>query len=358
VLKVISTDMEYNPAPCGHTIRIGVVEDTVLNFLGGGLSATQRWDTLILNTSIEPGAGVAYDTIYPYRATIYQTGAYPLDITEYRFVVEDIQTGVPELLLPDTSTPLDSIVPGDLEKLILVLPGQKHYPGIMDTIGTGKYGMPIDLEAGKLYDFWVYGTDRFFNAVKGRYDTVWITPCQTPISPNVINPLRDLLLTLVPVGEIVDTVAKKLFQLSYPSTGYGGVKAISSINMMSPCEHVRITGPLPAPEHRIIVSPNPAGNCGGPDVRGRCTIIIPRVPLGGGYIRAKIFDSFGFLVKDLTEELQEQSKQYPFASSWKYVWDLTNEKGQKVVNGCYHLCIEVVDVEKVNVWKKKIGVVW
>ena len=63
-------------------------------------------------------------------------------------------------------------------------------------------------------------------------------------------------------------------------------------------------------------------------------------------------------MRDFTQELMDDLRKDPGASLWSLKWDVRNDKGVKVANGCYQLCIETIAVEKSGVFKKKIGVVW
>ncbi|MBI4722002.1 MAG: hypothetical protein HY769_03225 [Candidatus Stahlbacteria bacterium] len=351
-LLVAATHADYTlPVGTPRLVRIGVLDVATLPFLSEGPDDNISWDTVRLETNNPnfPGWSVAIDTVTTWRATTHQRGASPKDILEYVFIVEDA-SNIPPLFLPDTSNPLDSVIPGQYVNLLLRLPGEEHYPGDKSLIG--KRGMPKDWDAVRLYDCWVYATDGYYNAVPynpAAVENVHLEPCFSAIEPDSVIPVTDTLFTEVPHDGVIDSVAKKLFEVEYADTGWAGLKAIGSL--MSRCEHFAVTGRPPTPDDPIVVVPNPCGTPG-EDV----DIIIRRVKCND--VKGKIYDSFGYVVRDFTQELMDQLSVNPAASLWFLKWDVKNDKGHRVANGCYQLCVETIAVEKSGVFKKKIGVVW
>lgn len=356
VLVVAASDASYNPYICTHKVRVSVLDEATLPHLRGGIREDRRWDTLQLVREPTTGYYGAFLRVVPYRATIHQRGVsaettpYPKDILEYRFLVEDIS---PDPLLGDTSSPLDSVIPAGYERLLLVLPGERHFPGDIIPNGIGKRGLPIDWNVGTFYDCWVYATDRFYNAVPGTAtlpESAYIVTCLSILTPDSIILPRNRLY-------YEDHVRKQVFKVRYPTRGYAGLIVFPIIpppgGPPSLCGQFKVTGPSPDPKDMIVVIPNPCGTPGVP-----AQIIIKRVPIEGGQIRGKIFDSFGYLVRDFSEELLRQTKEDPLAISWVLQWDCRNDKGNKVANGCYHFCVEITQAEWGGVWKEKIGVVW
>ncbi|MBI4722441.1 MAG: hypothetical protein HY769_05500 [Candidatus Stahlbacteria bacterium] len=351
VLVAVATDASYSPISSTNRIRIGVLGSEKIPFLSGDIYTNQPWDTLTLGPNIYfPGWSGAGNVVKAWRATTHQRGVSP-EITEYRFIAEDISG----TFLPDTSSPLDSVIPGPLYYLVLVLPGETHYPGDITLNKLGKRGVRIDWDANRFYDCWAYATDVVYNAVPypATNMSVWLSPCQTTLNPDSVNPAIGVLFTEVPHNGVIDSVAKGLYQVRYATTGYAGLISSSFAGTETQCERFRVTGPPPDPKDKIVVIPNPCGTPGLPAV-----ITIKRVPLGGGFIRGKIFDSFGYLVRDFSQELMDQYKADPLAAAWIINWDATNGKGEQVSNGCYHLCVEIMQAEEESVFKEKIGVIW
>jgi hypothetical protein len=375
IVAVLATDPNYGPVATTRDIRIGVKEAEVLPFLSGGLSETTAWHsrTLIsLPLPFPPGyCGVA-DTIIPRRATTHQWGANAFDLTEYVFVAQDAGLG-PDTLIEGESLPLDSVIPNinTYNQLLLVLafddgfPAEQHFPG--DKFGRGKRGIPEPgINEGPFYSFWVYGVDDYFNAMPfdpGTPENVHLQFCETSLHPHTVKDEADvppptLLRTDVvrPTDGGIDQVSKVKLQVMYASTGYAGLQASNqSGGLVSHCEHFSVLGEGPTPDDNIRIHPNP----GGTPVDGQSVhITIGAVRLGGGKVYAKIYDCFGYVIRDFSEELQAIFYADTEAPYWHLDWDYRNEKGHTVASGCYHLCVEVVQVEKAGVWKAKIGVVW
>lgn len=117
---------------------------------------------------------------------------------------------------------------------------------------------------------------------------------------------------------------------------------------------------------QIRIIPNPIGTPGLP-----AEITIWR----RGVVREaeiKIFDSFGHLVKDLSNTVENISgllpKKVPVVvdsldmsneySTLYTTWDGRNDQGTKVANGVYQLCVKTIQAEEAAIWKEKIGVIW
>jgi hypothetical protein len=243
-------------------------------------------------------------------------------------------------------------------------PQEQHYPG--DIHGRGKRGIPNrGINAGHPFSFWVYGVDHLFNAMPfhAGAENVYLQTCESALRPHTITPAGggsspgiSLYTDVVrPTDQGVDQVQKVNFQVEYATTGYAGLKAVTPSGKESQCEHFSVLGEGPTPDDNIKVFPNPGGTPANGDP---INIDIGRVALGGGKIYGKIYDCFGYIIRDFSEELQQQYYADPQAKYWHLTWDYKNEKGHTVANGCYHFCVEVVQVEKAGVWKKKIGVVW
>jgi hypothetical protein len=327
-----------------------VVDEDLLPFISGAISEDKPWSDTIPLTSVPPFGSGGICTVRIYRATFYQWGAYPKDITEYRFVVRDVDAD--PKLYPDTSSPLDSILPGQFDRLLLLVPGVKHYPGDWEK-RIGKIGAPEILHTGIPYEFWVYATDEYFNAIESRDPKIKVRleVCRSRTAPSSIEPEELELYTEVQAQGTTFRVAKGAFRVTYVGKGEAGLRAVGA-GKQSVCERFRVLKSPPVEEERVVVYPNPGGD------KGNITIEIYRIPIGDQFIRAKIFDSFGQLVKDFSDELEEQMRKDPLADKWVLRWDCTNEKGIEVANGVYHFCVQMSEKERPRVWKKKIGVMW
>lgn len=107
--------------------------------------------------------------------------------------------------------------------------------------------------------------------------------------------------------------------------------------------------PIDSASRTITVTPNPMG------AAGDAWIAIFAPEYGGvRQYEVKIFDVFGYLVRDLLPDVQHLNEQrYMFV-----MWDGKNGQGKKVANGVYQICVKVREAQEAGIWKKKIGVVW
>ena len=128
-------------------------------------------------------------------------------------------------------------------------------------------------------------------------------------------------------------------------------------------------GPFASSDGRdqIRIIPNPIGAPGLP-----AEITIWR----RGVVRkaeVKIFDSYGHLVRDLTKDVMEgvnerlprkkpvlvDSLDMTTEYSTLYTtWNGKNDRGRRVANGVYQLCVKTIQAEEAAIWKEKIGVIW
>lgn len=124
-----------------------------------------------------------------------------------------------------------------------------------------------------------------------------------------------------------------------------------------------LTGPAKE-EGQIRAYPNPFG-----DEKLKATIgwippagetritIYPVSGRGFGEVIIKIFDSFGQLVKAFKpKEITGFNDAGRFCM--RVTWDGKNEKGHKVANGVYQICVRVEEAEGPRVYTQKIGVLW
>lgn len=75
-------------------------------------------------------------------------------------------------------------------------------------------------------------------------------------------------------------------------------------------------------------------------------------------VKVRIFDPFGYVVKDLSEDVV--GNEVGSDSIYLVVyWNGRNEKGYKVANGAYQFCVQMVPPQggEAMVWKKKFAVV-
>jgi hypothetical protein len=350
VLLVQASHMDYTPRVSRREIGIKPLDRDVIPFIyakapGVPAGGPQVWDTTF---HLDSTTGTWECTLRIYRATFYQWGAYPKDITEYVFIVEDVEGGETQFY-PDTSNPLDSIFPGIFDRLLLVVPGTQHYPG--DWVERiGYTGIRRDLPTVEFHEFWVYGVDRHFNAVRGTTPPpiVFLRRCDTRIKPYKIVPDSMGLYTEVNVNGENMPVAKTVFKVSYRDTGWAGLMAVDG-GKVSECEKFVVVGAPPDAEDPIVVYPNPGGTPG-------CPIHIHIHKVWIADIKVKIFDSFGHLVRDLSEDARKVAEKED--KFFILSWDCTNDKGYRVANGVYHLCVQIFQAEEAAIWKKKIGVVW
>ncbi len=352
-----------NPVALNHDCQLDIVNSEAVPFLAEDDPANpvaqrtiQLPTTITLNNPV-PGAGIFQ--VYPFRATIYLDAGLAPDITQYQFVVTDLSDPT---VLPDTSFPLDSVMPEPLRKLILVLPGESHYPGKFEYFLTGtppRLGHPSDLSAGFNYAFIIYGTDRFGNTCPGMpAHAVFLERSQGRLAPE--SPLPTDIGSLDQPGANGISIAKRVFGVRYAGTGRAFLR-VNSTTALPPGvwpdgeREFSILGEPPDPENMIVVKPNPIGN--GPNSGPCAEIVIKKDPRYGGDIRAKIFNQFGALVREFQNEdiegLYDDSKGF-----WSIIWCGDNDKGCKVSNGIYHFCVEIIQVEKAGIWRAKIGVAW
>ncbi|MDI6839742.1 MAG: hypothetical protein QMD71_02630 [bacterium] len=105
----------------------------------------------------------------------------------------------------------------------------------------------------------------------------------------------------------------------------------------------------PSEEDLIIADPNPFGPPEYPP-----PTIIKFYPMGGEII-AKIYDPFANLVRSFSENEIDKSDPH----CYKIKWDGRNDRGMRVANGVYQLCIIITqEAQPVAVWREKITVVW
>lgn len=134
------------------------------------------------------------------------------------------------------------------------------------------------------------------------------------------------------------------------------------------------------PRNQIRIIPNPIGALGLP---AEITVFAVRVMVKKGkQIEAKIFDSFGHLVKEIkpddwictevgmnainqllpTKKFSDNTADPNSLSgdlmTLRTRWDGRNDKGNKVANGVYHISIKMMQAEEAGSWKEKIGVIW
>jgi len=129
-------------------------------------------------------------------------------------------------------------------------------------------------------------------------------------------------------------------------------------------------GPFPSTKtnDQIRIIPNPVGATGLPaDITIWRKGVVDKAEL-------KIIDSYGHLVKDLSNTIESQIKEglLPRSRNWNDVsteesseyqtlhttWDGTNGQGTRVANGVYQLCVKLIEAEEAAIWKEKIGVIW
>ncbi|MFA5033789.1 MAG: hypothetical protein WC614_12325 [bacterium] len=111
-----------------------------------------------------------------------------------------------------------------------------------------------------------------------------------------------------------------------------------------------LASPIDSGRYLITANPNPMG-ASGP------TEIAIYGPIGGNdEYEIKIFDAFGYLVRDLLPDVQHVNHE----DRYMYVkWDGTIKSGRKVSNGVYLICVKIFETGKeAGIWKKKIGVAW
>ncbi len=355
VLAIGLVDNAGNPVALNHDVEVSVVNSDVIPFLAeddpDNIGAKR---TFQYPKTISLVGGVGTFQLYPYRATNQDDDIVP-DITEYQFVVKDKTV---DDVVSCTSFPLDSVMPLTFSKLLLVLPGETHYPGKVSNYIPGeppREGIAWDLTADKSYTFKVYGIDSYGNAVMGTTDLVWLERHQGLIAPQSPLPTDQRFLNELAKGV---PIAKRTFEVIYAGTGRASLKVNSGTLTPGYFSYgVREFNVLPgtSQDNPIMVIPNPIGNA--LDSSPCAEITIRKVPLGGGEIRAKIFNQFGALVREFENNdidgLFDASKPV-----WIINWCGKNDKGHRVANGVYHFCVEIVQVEKAGIWRTKIGVAW
>ncbi|MDD2890017.1 MAG: hypothetical protein PHE49_05180 [bacterium] len=116
-----------------------------------------------------------------------------------------------------------------------------------------------------------------------------------------------------------------------------------------------LASPIDSGRYLITANPNPMGAAGPTEI----AIFGPK-PAGPREYDIKIFDTFGYLVKDLLPDIQHLADGGS-GDRYMYVkWDGTTKGGtRKVANGVYLICVKIFETGKeAGIWKKKIGVAW
>jgi hypothetical protein len=292
-------------------------------------------------------------TLTIFRATfgqIPEPKVYPEEIKEWRLILME-ESGK---FAGDTSSPLDSILPQQMEKIILVLPGEMYHPGTwkptMPGYTTGKVGPVYDWRTVTPYKVWVLGTDKWHNVTSFQTPIfVRLEVCDGGLIPDTIYPSLDTLATKI--GEIDGQpifITKTYFEVSYRETGRGKLIAKNG-GKSSFCEAFNVLKPPPSEKDRIRIAPNPAGAAGDAEI-----VIWPAYVTD---IKVYILDCFGYIVKDFSEEAKEKLQKNP-TDYCRLVWDCKNDKGEKVGSGIYHVCVQMFQVQEAGVFKKKLGVAW
>lgn len=207
----------------------------------------------------------------------------------------------------------------------------------IDTIRLGEdFGIRIaDVTGGNFY-LWAVKLSNFTG--NWQYDTL------DTIFPQSMN---------VPALPSIGAVDNAFLRIS--TAGNVWIRIVASVNAPSPTSVGDSSKPLlvmtvPVDSLPIIVYPNPMGAVGSADI-----FIYTK---GTHDYDVKIFDAFGYLVRDL---VKDGTAKYSTDATGRYVravWDGKNGKGNKVANGIYNICVKAKDAQEAGIWRKKIGVVW
>jgi hypothetical protein len=221
--------------------------------------------------------------------------------------------------------------------------------------GSGTPGIPIDtIHPGIDFGIRIAGAPNIpFELLTSKLDEpsgAWIND-----SANVIYPIGSLTTD---AGGLF-TVDDAFYRFAWSGSSYmcpfkdvwvrivvkaGGAPVDSSKPLLA------LAGPIDSARYLIVANPNPMG------ATGPAEISIYGAKGGGNrQFQIKIFDTFGYLVRDLLPDVQNINQQrYMFVK-----WDGTNTSKKKVANGVYLICVKVMeDGKEAGIWKKKIGVAW
>jgi hypothetical protein len=80
------------------------------------------------------------------------------------------------------------------------------------------------------------------------------------------------------------------------------------------------------------------------------------IPKGGEVPVVKIFDAFGYLVKDLSSEIKDFEVGNDSSMYSVVYWNGRNEKGNKVASGAYEVCAKMIKGEEAEIWRRKFAV--
>jgi hypothetical protein len=103
--------------------------------------------------------------------------------------------------------------------------------------------------------------------------------------------------------------------------------------------------------HNPISSKDFATGNGGNGVK----ITVFPIPKGGEVPIVKIFDSFGYLVKDLSDAIRP-IYQNPDSTYGVVYWNGRNQKGNKVASGAYIVCAQMTKGKEAEIWRRKFAV--
>ncbi len=339
-------DDNWNPVALNHTCQLDIVNSEAVPFLAedhptspGSQRTIQLPKTITLNNPV-PGVGTFQ--VYPFRATIYQDSGLTPDITQYRFVVKDLSDPA---VLPDTSFPLDSVIPEPLAKLILVLPGEMHYPGsFLYFIANEppRLGLPLDLFAGFNYEFIVYGTDRFGNTVPGRpADLVGLERDRGLLYPETPTPYDKASLDEIANGI---SIAKRMFVVRYAGTGRAWLRTISTTIPPSLCREFSILYSGIEESHRkklwgpsLNIYPNPFI---------QHTVI--RYSLNENQ-KNYTSNDLRLMIHDISGRLIRKFPIHDFQfTTHEVTWNGRDKSGKKVSSGIYFCVLETPDFKQIE----------
>ncbi|MDD5530671.1 MAG: hypothetical protein PHX21_11700 [bacterium] len=230
--------------------------------------------------------------------------------------------------------------------------------------GSGLIGIPIDtIRPGVNFGLRVVGapgisfeftTVKLDTAIKSPYFGMWVKDSAGYIYP-------DKILNTDASGLFSTDSAYYRFAYNPSGTPYmcpfedrwikivvktGGAAGVG-LDTSKPL--LALASPIDSGRYLIVVNPNPMGATGPTEI----SIYSPRG--GNDDFEIKIFDTFGYLVKDLLPEVQHVNQ----VQNMYVKWNGTNTKGKKVANGVYLICVKVMENGKeAGIWKKKIGVAW
>jgi hypothetical protein len=182
----------------------------------------------------------------------------------------------------------------------------------------------------------------------------WIPDISTHIYPNInlITDMGSCFTTDSAFYKLADSTFMSPFKNVWvrivmksppPPTGSG-------VGLDSSKPLLVLAGPIDSSQHTIVVYPNPMGAA---SPTTEISILWPHSY--DDKFEIKIFDTFGYLVKDLLPDVKGiNTGRYMYAK-----WDGKNTKGKKVANGVYLICVKVMEGGKeAAIWKQKIGVAW